>query len=177
AVESNRVAIFLVNDQGQYVGKQAIGSTTHKEYWEKLAGITPNLYANGVQAYLRRLNQSGDSLNQHLAGKEAGQKIIYAPIEMRDSMPIYDHTEFNGSFDTRKLAEVRRRVESLLAVEGTPVSNYLLLPILGPDGNVYGMVYVDNVFSGKPLLAEQYMNVINAAVTRIVQIRAGLASV
>ena len=172
AIETNRVAIFLVNEKGQYVGKQAIGSTTHSEYWDKLGLISQDLFANGVQAYLRGLDQSGDSLNQHVAGKEVGENIVYSKIMMQDGIPVYDHTEFNGSFDTRKLAEVRERVESLLAIEGQRVDNYLLLPILGPDGNIYGMVYVDNVFSQKPLLADQYMKIIDAAVKRIVEIRA-----
>ncbi|MFH1347140.1 MAG: alpha-glucan family phosphorylase [Candidatus Margulisiibacteriota bacterium] len=173
AVETNRVAIFRANDDGELVGTRAVGDTSLSEFNTKLGAINSDLHRDGVQTHLRRLDQSNSSLSQHIKGKSIGFNVIGGPIQVKDGWPEYDHTEFNGAFDSRKLSAIKDQTEALFAVEGREIKDYLLLPILGPTGRPYGLVYVDNAFSNNdlaPALAK-YQAIIQAAVGRIIEIR------
>jgi starch phosphorylase len=172
AVETNRVAVFLDNQAGELIGARAIGETTWSEYNRNLHRITQDLYKDGVRHYLRAYDQSQASLNLHIKGKNIGQNVIHAPIKVENSIPIFDHREFDGEFNTRKLSQLKRAVEEALILEEKTVEDYLLLPIKGPDEKVYGMVYADNAFSHKPLDAERYIAIIQAAANRIAELRA-----
>ncbi|MDD5382060.1 MAG: hypothetical protein PHH60_00155, partial [Candidatus Margulisbacteria bacterium] len=171
AAETNRAALFLANEAGELFGKQAIGDISNTEFASKIDDMSKYIYKEGVQKFLRRYDQSQGRLNLHIAGKIIGPNLIHAPIRVEHGIDIFDHTLFNGAFDARKLRQLKGAVEELFAFKGKNIDNYMLLPVKGRDGNFYGMVYVDNAFSDKPLFPEKDVAIIQAAVERIAAIR------
>ncbi|MFA5113144.1 MAG: alpha-glucan family phosphorylase [Candidatus Margulisiibacteriota bacterium] len=172
AIETNRVAIFVPNEKGELVGAQAIGETSTSEHHRKLTDLSRNTYTAGVQQFLRKFDQGQSALNLAISGKPVGKNIVYGPIKVQDGFTMFNHLEFNGGFDTVRLRELREQIEQLLAVDGRKIENYLLLPVKGADGKLQAMVYVDNAFSGKPLNADKFMEIIDAAAQRIIELRA-----
>jgi starch phosphorylase len=172
AVETNRAAVFLLNAEGELEGRQAIGEMYQKEWQGKVGRILSEIYIAGVQKYLRTYDQSQASLNLHIRGKKLGQNLISAPVHVQDGIALFDQREVDGTFDTRKLKELKDAVEEIFAADGHKIENYLLLPVIGPDGIQYGLVYVDNAFSGKPFSPEKCLQIVQAAVRRIARIRA-----
>ena len=176
AAETNRAAIFLSNNSsGGLAAKQAIGSVSESEHWNKLIETKPNLFREGAQKFLRGLDQSKSRLNLLIQGKSIGHYGIYSPLKVQDGIDIFDFKEFNGAFDSRKLKQLKDSIEELFSVNGRKIDNYLLLPIKGKDGKLYGLVYIDNTFSGNPLSPEKYLAIIDAAISRIISIRSASA--
>jgi starch phosphorylase len=172
AIETNRVAVFTPNEQGDLVGFQAIGETSTSQHHLKLTDLSGNTYTAGVRQFLRKFDQSESALNLAISGKPVGKNIVYGPIKVQDGFTMFNHLEFNGGFDTVRLRELRERIEQLLAVDGRKVENYLLLPVKGAEGKLQAMIYVDNAFSGKPLNTDKFMEIIDAAAQRIIELRA-----
>ena len=159
AVEANRVAFFrLVN--GELSGALAIGEAGTDEWQRKLGELGRLTFAEGMETFFRALNPAGTPLDQRIRASQLGPNAIFAPIAYRFGTPEYDRAEINGHFDARKLSEFRAKIEQLFSVDGRVVDEFVLLPVRDGQGNVLGLIYADNAFSGKPMSASQYQSLV-----------------
>ncbi len=162
AIATNRAVFFEETAEG-LVGRLAVGDVNEKEHHENLDAVGRNLYAEGFEKVLRGLDHARSGLTQKIAGQNLGENVVLGPILFRSGFPEYDPKDFSkGSFDARKLAALREKVEALLKIDGRPVEEYLLLPVIGPDGNSRGVIYADNVFLRTPINAGKYRNLVAA---------------
>lgn len=170
AVETNRAAVFLANSRGDLVGAQAIGDVNNEQFMANLARFNADMYKEGVERFLRQLDQSRASLNVHIKGENIGTGQIPIPVNVTAGSIIFDSRVIEGR-DIRPLAALKGRIDGLFAIDGNPVANYIIVPLLGEDGRVIGIAYLDNAFSRKSLSVENSRAIVEAAAERIIELR------
>jgi starch phosphorylase len=159
--EANRTA-FFASIEKELVGKLGIGDTSWDGHHHSLAELSRDAFAMGVEKYLRNLDQSASALNKIVEGEDLGKSLFFGPILVQSGIPVYDPKEFSGSFDARRLADLKSRVEKLFEVDGEMAEEYLLLPVTSESGKFLGIVYIDNIFYRKPLSVGRFQNIVSA---------------
>ncbi|NQU17174.1 MAG: hypothetical protein HQ564_03820 [Candidatus Saganbacteria bacterium] len=172
STQTNRAAVFLVNDDGKLKGFQAVGDSTHEAHSSNLGQLSKRLFAEGVENHLRTSEQRGSSLEEHIKGKILGDiDVVQDIIRVDNGVPLVNAESFDGGFDIRTIGSLTRSAEEIFKIGEQNVRNFLLVPIKSSNGHILGVIYADNAFhDDKPPDVEKLNKIAKALGNRMAQI-------